>query len=129
MNALRNVLAAVVPGGIVLDLQTVRPPPWVEAEGRVLCELDATGFFRRADANELVLARAIRDGHLTLEAEDLHLVLKRWSSGAALVDGEEGRSCRVPDAMKPVIRFIREECVIFEPCRVRCFRVPRGAGC
>src|SRR3990172_6224565 len=41
---------AVKTGGIVLDLQVIRPNPRVESGGRVLCEIDGEPLFRKADA-------------------------------------------------------------------------------
>jgi len=124
VHALRKVLAAVVTGGVVLDLQAVRPPPRIEAAGIVQGELDSTAFFQRADANDLWLERAVAEGALTLEAEDHHHVLTRWSSGAALIEDVEGWRRGVPQSMKASLRAMDGECVLWEPCRLRRFRVP-----
>ena len=50
MNVLRNMVEAVKPGGLVLDLQVVRPNPVVKAGGRVVCEVDGSPLFRTADS-------------------------------------------------------------------------------
>jgi len=119
VNALRNVLDALVPGGTLLDLQTMRPPPSVEAQGRVVCELETASFFVQADANDLVLMDAVQKGVLALEAEESLEVLQRWSSGAELVADLESRRRKVPAAMRPIVEAIDAECIVREPCRLR----------
>lgn len=116
------MLAAVVPGGLILDLQTVRPPPRVEAEGRVLCELETAEFFARADANEAILMASVREGVLALETEEYLEVLQRWPCGAELVADLQSRLRKIPGAMLPVVGAIAGECVIREPCRTRRLR-------
>lgn len=123
MNALRRVVAAVVRGGIILDLQTVRPPPVVEAEGRAICEIEASAFFARADANDAVLLGTIEEGVLTLEAEEHLDVLARYATGAELLADWDSRSRKVPPSMRSVVRAIPTECVVREPCRTRRLRV------
>jgi hypothetical protein len=126
VNALHNVLAAVVPGGAVLDLQTVQPPPCIEAAGRAVCEIDAAAFFERADANELVMMAAVQDGMLTLEAEDRLDVLERWTSGAELVAELDSGQRGIAAAMRPIVLAIEGECLVRERCRTRRFRKPPG---
>ena len=50
MNVLSRMLEALQPGGIVLDLQAIRPNPRVEVDGRVVTEIDGEPLFRKADA-------------------------------------------------------------------------------
>ena len=50
MHVLGNMVGAVRPGGVILDLQVVRPNPRVEVDGRFVCELDGAPLFRKADA-------------------------------------------------------------------------------
>ncbi len=122
-NALSNVLAAVIPGGIVLDLQTVRPPLRVEAAGQVVCELESGGFYARADANERVMMDAVRDGRMRLEAEERLEVLHRYSTGAELVADADSKQRTIPRAMRPAVAAIASECILREPCRTRRLRV------
>ena len=41
MHVLRRFREALVPDGIVLDLQVIRPDPRVEADGNLICVADA----------------------------------------------------------------------------------------
>ena len=50
MHVLRNMVEAVKPGGLVLDLQVIRPNPTVEVDGQAVCEIDGEPLFRAADA-------------------------------------------------------------------------------
>ena len=50
MHVLRRFREAVIPGGIVLDLQVIRPDPRVEAEGRLVYVADGSPLFEGADA-------------------------------------------------------------------------------
>ena len=50
MHVLRNMVEALKPGGLVFDLQVIRPDPTVESDGQVICEIDGEPLFRGADA-------------------------------------------------------------------------------
>jgi len=50
VNVLRNMISAVRPGGIILDLQVIRPDPRVELDRELICEIDGRPLFAKADA-------------------------------------------------------------------------------
>ena len=50
MNALSQMIDATVPGGLILDLQVIRPDPYVELDGRVVARIDGEPLFGWADA-------------------------------------------------------------------------------
>ena len=50
MHVLRNMISSVKLGGLVLDLQVIRPEPRLEVDGRILCKIDGPPLFRLADA-------------------------------------------------------------------------------
>ncbi len=107
----------------MLDLQTVRPPPRVESAGRVVCDLDATDFFARADANDRVLLDAVAEGELELVAEEHLEVLQRWPSGSELMrDLDEARMRKIPWSMRGTVGAIAGECAVRESCRTRRLR-------
>ena len=64
MDVLRNMVDAVKPGGIVLDLQVIRPNPIVEVDGRQSCEIDGEPLFRWADAATAAVDALVVAGHL-----------------------------------------------------------------
>ena len=64
MHVLDNMVGAVKPGGMILDLQVIRPDPRVEIDGRVVCEIDGEPLFRKADAATSALDALVRAGRL-----------------------------------------------------------------
>ena len=87
MHVLRNMVEAVEPGGLVFDLQVIRPDPSVEVDGEVVCEIDGEPLFRTADAATAAVDALVREGRLAEQAVDDHDVRKHYSDGAELVDG------------------------------------------
>ena len=53
---------AVKTGGLVLDLQVIRPNPRVEVDGRFVCELDGEPLFAKADAAAAAVDAAVTAG-------------------------------------------------------------------
>ena len=86
MNALSRMIAAVRPGGLILDLQVIRPNPKVELGGRVVGAIDGDPLFRWADAATAAVDARIEAGVLVEEAVDDHEVCKHFSDGAELVE-------------------------------------------
>ena len=124
MHVLRTMIEAVRPGGIVLDLQVIRPNPRAETRaGVVVCELDGRPLFVKADAAAAAVDAALADGRLAEEAVDDHDVLKHFPNGADLVR-DFSRVGRVPlGDGEARLRAIEEPCVTRERCRLRRLRV------
>jgi hypothetical protein len=122
VHALENVLAAVVAGGVVLDLQTVRPAPRVEVAGAIVCEVDAAIFFARADANEAALAAAVASGRLVLQAEERPDMLERYPTAASLMADVSSGSRRLAPETRGLLEAIAGPCDVREHCLVRRFR-------
>jgi hypothetical protein len=122
VHVLRNMVDAVRPGGIVLDLQVIRPNPRVESGGRVLCEIDGSPLFVDADAARAAVDLLIAEGLLVEEAVDEHDVLKHYANGHALVDAWAPKQRRLPAEAVPLIRSVERECVVRERCLLRRLR-------
>jgi hypothetical protein len=123
VHVLRNMIGAVRPGGLVLDLQVVRPGPRVEVEGSVVCEIDGEPLFRLADAAAAAVDGAIAAGTLVEEAADEHDVRKHYRSGADLVADFAGKERKVPLDAVPILRVEMRPCIVRERCRLRRLRV------
>jgi hypothetical protein len=123
VNVLRKMLAALAPGGIVLDLQVIRPDPRVECEGRLVCEIDGERVWRRADAATAALDALLAAGELVEEARDDHDVCEHYPNGAHLVEDFEGTSQRIPEEAIPVVRALGQPCIVRERCRLRRLRL------
>ena len=123
MHVLGNMVEAVKPGGMVLDLQVIRPNPTIEVDGRVVCEIDGEPLFRTADAATAAVDALIRDGRLVEQAVDDHDVRKHYDSGADLVDDFAGKKRRLPDSAVPGLLALVQPCAVRERCRLRRLRV------
>jgi hypothetical protein len=119
VHVLRNMVEAVERGGVVLDLQVIRPNPTVEAEGRVVCEIDGEPLFLWADAATAAVDALIRAGTLVEEAADDHDVRKHYDDGRDLIDDFAGKKRRLPDNALPDLRALARPCVVRERCRLR----------
>jgi hypothetical protein len=117
------MLEAAVPGGIVLDLQVIRPNPQVEQDGRFVCEIDGEPLFRMADAARAAVDARAAAGDLVEESVDDHDVRKHYPNGADLVDDVAGSRRRLPDGVVPVVQAIERPLVVRERCRLRRLRV------
>jgi hypothetical protein len=120
---LGRMLEALEPGGVVLDLQVIRPDPRVELDGRVVCEIDGEPLFRWADAATAAVDARIEAGDLVEEAVDDHDVQKHYPDGATLVDAVASSKRRLPEAAVPMVRAIGRPLVVRERCRLRRLRL------
>ena len=121
MYVLRNMIDAVEPGGLVLDLQVIRPNPVVEADGEELSEVDGEPLFALADAARAAVDAAVAAGTLVEEAVDDHDVRKHYPNGADVIDDFAEKKRRVIDEVR--VRAVTRPCVIRERCRLRRLRV------
>src|SRR5256885_532425 len=64
------MVSGVRPGGLVLDLQVIRPNPRVELDGRAPYEIDGEPLFRKADAATAAVDALIASGRLDEQAVD-----------------------------------------------------------
>ena len=128
MHVLGNMVDAIRPGGVVLDLQVIRPDPRVELDGRALCEIDGEALLRLADSAAAAVDAFVAAGRLVEEAVDDHDVRKHYRTGADLVDDFAGKDRRVPDVAVPSLRALTGSCVVREHCRLRRLTVSRASG-
>lgn len=123
MDALSHMLEAVRPGGLVLDLQVIRPDPEIELDGRVIAEIDGEPLFRWADAATAAVEARIAAGELAEEAVDDHRVRKHYSDGAELVEDVAASKRDLHPADVPMLAAIARPLVVRELCRLRRLRL------
>ncbi len=123
MNALSRMIEATAPGGAILDLQVIRPDPYVELGGEVVARIDGEPLFAWADAATAAVDARIAAGDLVEEAIDDHEVRKHYSDGAELVEDVAGSKRRFPEQVVPMLARIDRPLVVREWCRVRRLRV------
>ena len=119
MHVLRNMVEAVKPGGLVLDLQVIRPNPVVEVDGQLVCEIDGEPLFRLADAATAAVDAFVSTGRVTEQAVDDHDVRKHYETGRELVADFADKERKLPDAAVPELLRVEEACVVRERCRLR----------
>ena len=123
MHVLRNMVEAVKPGGLVLDLQVIRPNPTAEVDGRVVCEIDGEPLFRTADAATAAVDALIRAGRLVEQAVDDHDVCEHYDNGADLVDDFADKKRQLPDCAVHGLLALVQPCAVRERCRLRRLQV------
>ena len=132
VHVLRRLRETLVPEGIVLDLQVIRPHPLVEVDDTVLCEIDGSSLFVGADAARAAVDLLVAEQLLQEEAVDNHDVRKHYIDGAALVADFATGGRKIPVAAIPLLQAVERKCVVRERCRVRRLRridpAPQGLG-
>ncbi len=123
MHVLGNMIEAVEPGGIVLDLQVIRPNPVVELDGGAFCEIAGDPLFQKADATSAAIDDLVHAGRLLEEAFDDHDVRTHYEDGTELVDDFANRTRTLPQWAVPGLRETSRSCVIRERCRLRRLRI------
>lgn len=124
MHALRRMVDAVRPGGLVLDLQVIRPQPQIELGGEPIGEVDGSALFVRADAAAAAVEALVAAGELVEEAVDDHDVRKHYPDGAALVEDVHAVSMKsLLPGDEPRLRAIRAPLALRERCRLRRLRL------
>jgi hypothetical protein len=123
VHVLRKMITAVRPGGLILDLQVIRPDPVVEIGDEALCEIDGEPLFEFADAATAAVDASIATGRLVEEAVDDHDVRKHYPDGADLIEDFAGKKRQLPTHALPRLRTIKRPCAVRERCRLRLLRV------
>lgn len=123
MHVLRNMVGAVKPGGLVFDLQVIRPNPTVETNGQIVCEIDGKPLFRSADAATAAVDALVRRGELAEQAVDDHDVRKHYANGAELVEDVAQSKRSLPERFVPMLEAVAQPLVVRERCRTRRLRV------
>jgi hypothetical protein len=126
VHVLRRFQELLVPGGLILDLQVIRPHPVVELEGRVLCTIDGSPTLTRADAAAAAVDDMVAAGVLIADAIDDHDVLRHYASGASLVEDFATKERELPADAIPALERIDQPLVVRERCRLRRLRTALG---
>jgi len=123
VNALNQMIKAAAPAGLILDLQVIRPDPYVELDGRVVARIDGEPLFEWADAATAAVEARLAAADLSEESVDDHDVRKHYSDGADLVEDVGSSKRPFPDEVIPIVAAITEPLVVRERCRLRRLRV------
>lgn len=121
MYVLRKMVEAVRPGGLILDLQVIRPNPVIEGGSELLSGIDGEPLFDLADAASSAVDAAIAEGWLTEEAVDDHDVRKHYTSGRDVIEDFVAKKRRILNPER--VLAVRGPCMVRERCRLRRLRV------
>jgi len=113
------MIDTVARGGLVLDLQVIRPNPQIEVDGRKVCEIDGDVLFRKADAAVAAVDARIAAGDLVEDGVDDHEVRKHYSAGPDLVEDVAQSERSLAEEFVPIVRAINRPLVVREWCRLR----------
>jgi hypothetical protein len=117
------MVAAVKPGGLVLDLQVIRPHPVIESGEERICEIWGEPIFAKADAATAAIEATIATGLLAQEASDDHQVRTHFPTGPELIDDFAGKRRRIPEEALSKLRATAGPVTMRERCRLRRLRV------
>lgn|SRR5512134_143030 len=123
VHVLRRFREVLDPGGLMLDLQVIRPNPVVEVGGEEVCEIDGGPLFATADPAAAAVDELIASGLLVEEAAHDHDVRKHYANGADLVADFEPSRRDLPAEWIPRLLEISGPCAVRERCRTRRLRV------
>jgi hypothetical protein len=125
VHVLSKMVEAVKPGGVVLDLQVIRPKPRIESDARVVCELVAKDLLRKADAAASAVDALVAEGRLVEARVDDHDVLQHFRDGAELLSELSDPERSLPADALPLVKTLRRPCVRRDRCRLRRLHVRR----
>jgi hypothetical protein len=117
------MVAAIKPGGLVLDLQVIRPDPVIESGEERICEIWGQPIFATADAATAAIDASIEKGLLTQEAVDDHQVRTHFPTGPELIDEFASKRRRIPEQAVPKLFATPGPVTMRERCRLRRLRV------
>lgn len=106
MDALGRMIDAVTRGGLILDLQVIRPDPVVELDGEAVAMIDGEPLFEWADAATAAVDDRVAAGDLVEEAQDDHDVLHHYASGTELVEDFAESRRRLEEAAVPILKAV-----------------------
>jgi hypothetical protein len=119
VDVLSNAISGLAPGGRALDLQVIRPDPVVEHGGVVICAINGTPLFRRADAAVAAVDALVGGRVLIEEAADDHDVRSWYESSTALVGDFAPKERRIAPADRERLQGLPGACAVVERCRLR----------
>jgi len=122
VHVLRRFREAVVRGGILLDLQVIRPHMRIESEGRLIYVADGSPLFEWADAARAAGDLLVAEGLLVEDAVDEHDVLKHYDNGAELIANWPPKQVKPSGETAAFFRAIAVKCVSRERCQLRKLR-------
>ncbi len=123
MNALSQIHAALVPGGLVIDTQPVSAQPPIEAEAAPLGRLDMRSWAQTIATIDGRVEQAIGDGVFQIEEERRFVVTDGYDDGAEFVaEVREWAGTHIEDAFAARLATERRPVQLRQEVRLRVLR-------
>jgi hypothetical protein len=123
VNALRNIHGALVPGGLLFDMQPVGGRVPVEAAGERVGSLDMREWARTVAAVARLVDGSVADGMFSAVGERRYDVRETFDDGAELVETvSTWDGTKISHRLAAVVRHAAPPFVIVEPVRLRLLR-------
>jgi hypothetical protein len=126
VHALRNIHAALVSGGPVIDTQPVSAHPRIEANGRELGTLDMREWARTIEQIDRLTEQTIGEGLFTIDEERRFTVTDSYDDGSEFVaEARQWAGTRVDDALARRVARERRPVRLHQEIRLRVLRALR----
>jgi hypothetical protein len=100
VHALRNIHAALIPGGPIIDTQPVSAHPPIEADDAELGTLDMRDWARTIEQIDRLTEQTIREGLFTIDEERRFTVTDSYDDGPEFVaEARQWAGTHVGDAL------------------------------
>ena len=125
MHALRNIHAALVPGGLIIDTQPVSLYAPVETPSGRLGELDTREWARLIEAVDDQVEVTLRAGLFNVQAQRQLVVADWWSNGAEAIDRlKNWTGTRIDEALAERVAAEPGEVRVSQDVRLRVYIKP-----
>ena len=123
MNALHRIHSAIIPGGLVLDVQPVGPAPPVESNGQRLGSLDMREWRVTIDHVAALVDETVAKGLFAEEAERRYEILETFDDGKELVETvREWTGTTISQTLAALVERAMPPLTIQESVRLRALR-------
>lgn len=123
MHALRNIHAALVPDGVLVDTQPVSAAPLVAAHGTELGALDMREWLQTVRAIDELVAETIASGLYEPAHERRFAVTDTFDDGTKCLDSLSSfRGTRVPVDLERRVRAAQGPVTVTQDVRLRLLR-------
>jgi hypothetical protein len=120
VHALRNIHAALVPGGIIVDTQPVSARPRVTADSVELGTADMRQWIKTIGRLDRRAAGTIRAGLYRLSLEEQFIVTDTFSSGPECTEIMRGwRDTQVPVRLERRLASVETDVEVHQQVRLR----------
>jgi hypothetical protein len=123
VHALRNIHAALVPGGLLADTQPISARPLVTVDGAELGALDMREWIETIHAVDERVGEAIAGGFYEVDDERALVVTSTFDDGPDCLDvAGSWQGTRVPQGLADRLAVVRDRVALEQQVRLRVLR-------